>query len=335
MSTVYVGSARSDENGKAYGGRAGDQKSGREVSTQAWYLHSKGWRVFRATDPAVALRIGQCMEEACTNNLIGYDQWQRHTLYALAQKVGFRVADVKTACETDCSALVRVCLAFAGIFGIPESFRTGNMPEYLMKTGAFVELKESKYTTKPDYLGYGDILVTKTSGHTVVVISDGDLFEGPVAPKQYALGERTLRRGDEGEDVRLLQEYLLQLNYSVGEYGADGDFGGDTEDAVKAFQSDSRLEDDGIYGEDTHAALMDALDRTPPPEPVIPAPEPPAGTLKVKPGSWNVRTGPGTQYPTAGTVHGGDMLTEAEADGWTPIEHNGRLLWISNKALEG
>ena len=28
MATVYVGSARSDENGKAYGGRAGDQKSG-------------------------------------------------------------------------------------------------------------------------------------------------------------------------------------------------------------------------------------------------------------------------------------------------------------------
>ena len=28
-------------------------------------------------------------------------------------------------------------------------------------------------------------------------------------------------------------------------------------------------------------------------------------------------------------------ITEAEADGWTPIEHNGRLLWISNKALEG
>ena len=207
------------------------------------------------------------------------------------------------------------------------------MPEHLMKTGAFVELKESKYTTKPDYLGYGDILVTKTSGHTVVVISDGALFEGPVQPKAYALGERNLGRGDEGEDVRLLQQYLLQLNYSVGEYGADGDFGRDTEDAVKAFQSDYRLPDDGIYGKDTHAALMAELERPAPPEP---APDPlPEGGLKVKTGSWNIRTGPGTQYPTAGTVHGGDVLTEAATDGWIAIEYNDRLLWISSKALEG
>lgn len=334
MATVYVGSARSDENGKAYGGKAGDQKSGKEVSTQAWYLHSKGWRVFRAVDPGIACKIGLCMEEACRNEQIGYDQWQRHTLYAQAEKVGFRVQDVKAACETDCSALVRVCLAYAGIFGIPESFRTGNMPEYLLKTGAFVELKESKYTTKPDYLGYGDILVTKASGHTVVVISDGALFEGPLLPKAYALGERTLRKGDEGDDVRLMQQYLLQLNYSVGEYGADGDFGKDTESAVKAFQSDYRLPEDGVYGKNTHAALMTALDRAGQPEP--PASDPlPEGGLKVKAGSWNIRTGPGTQYPTAGTVHGGDVLTEAATDGWKAIEHNDRLLWISSKALEG
>lgn len=333
MATVYVGSARSDENGKAYGGKAGDQKSGREVSTQAWYRHSKGWRVFRAVDPGVALKIGECMEYACRNDLIGYDQWQRHTLYTQARKVGFRVQDVKTACETDCSALVRVCLAYAGIMDIPESFRTGNMPDYLMTTGAFIELKDSKYTDKPDWLGYGDILVTRTSGHTVVVISDGEKFEGPVQPKAYALGERNLGRGDEGEDVRLMQRYLLQLNYSVGESGADGDFGKNTESAVKAFQSDHRLTEDGVYGEDTHAALMAELERPAPPEP---EPDPlPEGSLKVKPGSWNIRTGPGTQYPTAGTVHGGDVLTEAETDGWVPIEHNGRLLWISSKALEG
>jgi hypothetical protein len=153
---------------------------------------------------------------------------------------------------------VRVCLAYAGIFGIPESFRTGNMPEYLLKTGVFVELKESKYTTRPDYLGYGDILVTKASGHTVVVISDGALFEGPVQPKAYALGERDLGRGDEGEDVRLLQQYLLQLNYSVGEYGADGDFGKNTLAGLIAFQTAKGLTADGVYGDADKAALEKA-----------------------------------------------------------------------------
>ena len=44
---VKIGSARIDENGKAHGGQAGDQ-TGKEVSTQSWYLNSKGWRVYRA-----------------------------------------------------------------------------------------------------------------------------------------------------------------------------------------------------------------------------------------------------------------------------------------------
>ena len=33
---VLIGSARIDENGRAHGGKAGDQ-NGKEVSTQNWY----------------------------------------------------------------------------------------------------------------------------------------------------------------------------------------------------------------------------------------------------------------------------------------------------------
>ncbi len=44
MATVKLGSARIDENGHATGGKAGDQ-TGKEVSTQNWYKHNKGWRV--------------------------------------------------------------------------------------------------------------------------------------------------------------------------------------------------------------------------------------------------------------------------------------------------
>ena len=68
---LLVGSARIDENGKAHGGKAGDQ-TGKEVSTQNWYLHSKGWRVFRVKNPSVAEKIAQCMERACKNSKIGY-----------------------------------------------------------------------------------------------------------------------------------------------------------------------------------------------------------------------------------------------------------------------
>lgn len=49
---IKIGSARIDENGKTHGGKVGDQ-TGKEVAIQAWYKHSKGWRVLRAKEEAV------------------------------------------------------------------------------------------------------------------------------------------------------------------------------------------------------------------------------------------------------------------------------------------
>ena len=257
MATVRVGSARIDERGKAYGGRAGDQ-TGRELSTQKWYLHKKGWRVFRAVKREQALKIAADMEAACKNSHIGYDQWQRNTLYKAAEPMGFDCGKVRTDCETDCSALVRVCCAYAGIMGLPGDFRTGNMPKNLLATGMFVELRGAKYTDQSAYLGKGDILVTKTHGHTVVVLDDGVKYEGAVEAKDYALGERLLKHGAEGADVKQLQQYLIQLDYDLGRWGADGEFGDATELAVKAFQKDKGLDADGQYGKKTHAALIAA-----------------------------------------------------------------------------
>ena len=257
MATVRVGSARIDERGKAYGGKAGDQ-TGRELSTQKWYLHKKGWRVFRAVKREQALKIAADMEAACKNSHIGYDQWQRNTLYKAAEPMGFDCGKVRTDCETDCSALVRVCCAYAGIMGLPSDFRTGNMPKNLLATGMFVELRGAKYTDQSAYLGKGDILVTKTHGHTVVVLDDGARYEGAVEAKDYALGERLLKHGAEGADVKQLQQYLIQLDYDLGKWGEDGEFGDATELAVKAFQKDKGLDADGQYGKKTHAALIAA-----------------------------------------------------------------------------
>jgi hypothetical protein len=326
---VLVGSARSDENGKAYGGKAGDQKSGKEVSTQSWYEHSKGWRVFRANDPKVAAKIASIMRWACETSLIGYDQWNRHTLYDELKRYAFEKTYLSKPVETDSSALVRVCLAFCGI-DVPEDFRTGNMPTYLLNTGAFVELKGAKYTQRDNYLGAGDILVTKTSGHTVVCLSNGQYYEGGVAPKEYTLGERILRKGDEGADVKLMQEYLEKLGYDPG--GNDGDFGPKTLNALKAFQEEHGLTADGEYGPKSHAALMAAVDRLND----VPVVEPGhIGNLKVLKGSWNVRTDPGTAYATKGIVHGGDVLSEVTPEGWIPVVYDGEVGWISRKAIEG
>ena len=258
---VKVGSARSDENRKAYGGKAGDQ-TGREVSTQDWYLHEKGWRVFRAKDEAKAEAIARAMQAACDNPRIGYDQHQRDTLYNEAAKYGYDPGRVTKAVETDCSALVRVCCAFAGVLDLPEGFRTGNMRANLLATGQFLDLAETKYTDKPDYLMRGDILVTRTSGHTVVVLTDGPKAEKVVPAKR--LGDRALKRGMTGDDVKELQRALKALGYDVGKYGPnkdgiDGDYGSKSIKAVNKFKKAHGLKPDGIFGKKAVAAIKAAL----------------------------------------------------------------------------
>ncbi|MEJ8670760.1 peptidoglycan-binding domain-containing protein [Streptomyces sp. Marseille-Q5077] len=48
---------------------------------------------------------------------------------------------------------------------------------------------------------------------------------------------------------------LSKRGYSVGGSGVDGEFGADTESAVRLFQSDKGLEVDGEVGPNTWAAL--------------------------------------------------------------------------------
>lgn len=245
---VIIGSARQDERGKAYGGQAGNQ-SGREISAQNWYLHSKGWRVLRAKDAGVGQRLAIAMRAACNNKNIGYNQWRRNTLYDAAAVWGFDISRVNTPVDTDCSALVRTCIAYAaGITTLPSSLRTGNMCGLILATGAFEELSGKEYTTKPDYLKAGDILCTKTSGHTVIVLTDGAKAGEKVYP--------TLKKGDKGKDVANLQKMLMQAGYALPKYGADGDFGDECLSAVKAFQKDNKLTVDGIVGAKTWKALL-------------------------------------------------------------------------------
>lgn len=169
---VRVGSARVDENGRLTGGQAGDQ-TGQEVAVEAWYLHAKGWTVIRAKDANVREKIAADMEAACANNLIGYDQSTSWDLYDKTKQYGWDCSKLKVAAETDCSSLVRACVAYATGKAVAW-FSTLNEVSVLSGTGYFDILRDSKYTQSSDYLLRGDILCTNTQGHTVVVIDNGD-----------------------------------------------------------------------------------------------------------------------------------------------------------------
>lgn len=64
----------------------------------------------------------------------------------------------------------------------------------------------------------------------------------------------TLRRGNRGEEVRELQELLVEQGY-LKAGGADGSFGGGTETALKNFQRDQGLNPDGVAWPQTQKRL--------------------------------------------------------------------------------
>lgn len=204
VNMVYFGSARIDENGNASGGKAGDQ-TGKEVSTQEYYMHPKRWITVRAKEPQAREYIAQDMEFACANNNIGYDQNQNQTLYQVAKPLGFNCSLVGTPCETDCARLVRVCVLYAGIQ--VSDFYTGNEVDALLATDAF----EVVDVPMPDGLMRGDILVTKTKGHTVVVLTNGANVK-PTTPT-------TPTDNDKLGWIKVGTDYYYRLAPSVNAHG--------------------------------------------------------------------------------------------------------------------
>ena len=165
--SIVIGSARVDERGKYSGGAAGDQKQTSssndikgEVSMQEFYVHKKGWIVMRLKSDEYASKVGTNMKSACNNKNLGYDQGNR--LGVIEHGINSKV---KTEC--DCSSLVRACIKEA-TGKDPGNFNTENEVSVLKKTGLFKDpISYSSSTT----LYEGDVLVTKTKGHTVIVVS--------------------------------------------------------------------------------------------------------------------------------------------------------------------
>lgn len=265
---ILVGSARQDERGKLTNGQAGDQ-NGKEVSTQNMYSHSKGWYIVRPKSEIHANKIAERMLTACENNNIGYDQNQR--LGVIQNGI-----DTKMKTEADCSSLVRACVKEA-TGKDPGNFNTSNEVSCLQKTGLFE--KEISYISQSKTPVYnGDILVTKTKGHTVIVVSgsprnkaqnttevspNGNPYEKPtvlICTKDIAVkrGYSSRQYSAKGNGVRWLQYALNSKGYK-GANGkslvVDGECGSNTEYAIKLFQKDNSLTVDGIAGSKTTSLL--------------------------------------------------------------------------------
>lgn len=179
---IKLGSARIDENGNISGGRAGDQTK-REVATEPYYSHPKGWYMLRAKDSDKARKIGLAMAEACMNDNIGYDQSGRYGVIECLKIYG-RLAKINKPTEADCSSLVRACCIQAGIN--VGDFNTASEVAVLEKTGAFNKAVAVTPNTK---LQVGDILVTRSKGHTVIVTESDYKPETQPKPKPQTGGK--------------------------------------------------------------------------------------------------------------------------------------------------
>lgn len=73
--------------------------------------------------------------------------------------------------------------------------------------------------------------------------------------EKYTLEFRVLARGMIGEDIRSMQRLLKEAGFDIGRYGADGEFGYDTQNAVKAYQRSKGIDTDGEAGPKTMSRL--------------------------------------------------------------------------------
>ena len=138
----------------------------------------------------------------------------------------------------------------------------------------------------------------------------------------------------------------------------DGDFGSKTETAVKAFQKKVGIKQDGIYGDETHKALMGAVadddegkkaqdevseqPQDKPEEPSIPAPvpekdtptkdsKPTKVTIVCSSGTVNIRKGNSTAFSRITAVKNGTVFAyiATAANGWHAVLLENEIGWVS------
>ena len=242
---ITIGHASIDERGKLNSGSSGDQ-TGKEVCTRSYYLHSKGWYLLRPKNVSHANSIAEAMLRACNNNNIGYDQYNRLGII----KHGTN-SNVKTEC--DCSSLVRQCVKEAT--GVDAgNFTTSNEKNMLLATGLF---ENAISVTSSTIVYNGDILVTKTKGHTVIVVSGR-----PRENTESSSNDNTSSSLTTKDIIALGQQHAN--NFIQAGLTPDGIRGENTKMAgVKVLQHalncdyNSNLTVDGVWGTKSKKALGD------------------------------------------------------------------------------
>ena len=125
---------------------------------------------------------------------------------------------------------------------------TVKLTKYLMKT---LGIPASKVYTHKD-------ICSKDCPSQILKRNDWSRFKKLISDSGSSVDdtptENCLQKGDKGTAVKTMQTMLIACGYDCGSTGADGDFGKNTLNALKAFQKASGLTVDGKYkGKDKNA----------------------------------------------------------------------------------
>lgn len=176
----------------------------------------------------------------------------------------------------DCAQLSRWCMDFVGISLVSGATSQWNETAWAER-GEIATMPRDKVCLvfrrddgKMAHVGVyqGDGYVIHAKGHDWGVVKERlDDIDKPMTHWGIPMGlydgqyERpTLRRGDNNEYVRVMQQYLVNNGYSLkptktAANGCDGIFGADTEATLIAFQAEHGLPTDGVCDAATWAAL--------------------------------------------------------------------------------
>ena len=249
---IKIGHASIDETGKVSGGKSGDQTK-KEICIRSWY--NKAWNIYlECTDPIIANKAANLMEQICTNDNYGYDQSERLSGYFSIIKNDGKVAAGKG--EFDCSSLVATCYKLAGL-NVSPSNTTRSLKQAFLSTGKFKVYSASSYLTTDKYAKRGGIYLSEGS-HVVMALENGKINDIPL----YAKPNRNVMLRDKGTSVGWIQTKLVNagidsvlINGRKIKLEIDSKFGVITEEAVRVYQRNKGLLVDGIVGVNTIKAL--------------------------------------------------------------------------------
>ncbi len=119
---------------------------------------------------------------------------------------------------------------------------------YIVISGEYSDVDDEIWENIVNTVKYPDIQEESTTG-----ASSSESEESSSHKNKSDSEEIMLKKGDKGNDVKQLQEMLIALGFLNDT--ADGSFGSKTETAVKAYQKDNKLFENGIVTK----GLLDSL----------------------------------------------------------------------------